>query len=81
MATVDATGIALDRKLGTRSVPIVNTAMAGAVARLMALDPETLRRALDEMGFGRANFEAAQRAFNEVRSAPASAAPPRQPRA
>ena len=35
IATVDATTIARDNRLGTKSVPIVNTALAGAVGRML----------------------------------------------
>ncbi len=37
MATCDATAIALRHELGTRTNPIVNTAMAGAFAALTGL--------------------------------------------
>ena len=39
VATVDATGIARAHGLGTRSVPIVNTALAGAVDARRRSDP------------------------------------------
>ena len=35
LATVDATRIARDQGLGTRSLPIVNTALAGAVGKML----------------------------------------------
>lgn len=38
-AMVDAAGIALNHRLGTRTHPIVNTAMMGAFARIMGMPP------------------------------------------
>ncbi len=35
LAVVDASGIAMTRKLGSRTQPIINTAMCGAFARIM----------------------------------------------
>ena len=37
VATVDATSIAVAHGLGTRTVPIVNTVMAGSIARVLGL--------------------------------------------
>ena len=37
VATIDATGIAVKHKLGTLAAPIVNTAIAGAVVKLLGL--------------------------------------------
>lgn len=67
IATVNATAIARDNKLGTRSVPIVNTALAGAVARIMEFPLEEMLAALDHLGFGGVNVTSASRAFDEVR--------------
>jgi pyruvate ferredoxin oxidoreductase gamma subunit/2-oxoisovalerate ferredoxin oxidoreductase gamma subunit len=39
LARVDATGIAIRHQLGTRTHPIINTAMIGAFARLMEMPP------------------------------------------
>lgn len=39
VAVVDATGIALCHNLGTRTHPIVNTAMMGAFARVLEIPP------------------------------------------
>ena len=52
IATVDATTIARDNDLGTRSVPIVNTALAGAAARLLGLNLESVIEAFGDFGFG-----------------------------
>ena len=66
LATVDATAIARDNNLGTRSVPIVNTALAGAVARTLAFPLEEVCAALEHLGFKGANLTAAERAYEEV---------------
>jgi len=39
LAWVDATSIALKSRLGTRTHPIVNTAMMGALARMLGMPP------------------------------------------
>ncbi len=67
LATVDATTIARDNNLGTRSVPIVNTALAGAVCRMLGFPPEDAYAALEHLGFRGSNLTAAERAYNEVR--------------
>ena len=67
IATVDATSIARDNDLGTRSVPIVNTALAGAVGRMLGMPLEEIIAALEHLGFAGANITAANRAFEEVR--------------
>ncbi len=89
LATVDATSIARERGLGTRSVPIVNTALAGAVGGILDVDLATVHRALEHLGFGGANLEAATAARGALRlsDAPRDAgarpaerpAPPRAP--
>ncbi|MEK7774367.1 MAG: 2-oxoacid:acceptor oxidoreductase family protein [Candidatus Zixiibacteriota bacterium] len=67
LATVDATAIARAYKLGTRSVPIVNTALAGAAERLLDMPLEPLIEALRDMEFSDKNLEAAREAFNSVK--------------
>ncbi|HSG59732.1 MAG TPA: 2-oxoacid:acceptor oxidoreductase family protein [Woeseiaceae bacterium] len=66
LATVDATTIARDSALGTRSVPIVNTALAGAVARMLAIPLKEMLAALEHLGFVGLNIVAARRAYQEV---------------
>ncbi len=39
LACVDATGIAVQNRLGTRTHPIINTAIIGAFARLLEMPP------------------------------------------
>ncbi len=60
IAAVDATAIAREHGLGSRSVPIVNTALAGAVARLLDIPLEEMLAALDHLGFGGGNVAAAR---------------------
>jgi 2-oxoacid:acceptor oxidoreductase gamma subunit (pyruvate/2-ketoisovalerate family) len=67
LATVDATRIARENSLGTRSVPIVNTALAGAVGRMLGFPLEEVSAALEHLGFKGANLTAAGRAYAEVR--------------
>ncbi|NOT02008.1 MAG: FAD-dependent oxidoreductase [Phycisphaerales bacterium] len=67
VATIDATSIAVEQGLGTRTVPIVNTTMLGAVGRVIGLTQEDVRAALAEVGFTGANESAAARAFECVR--------------
>jgi len=67
LATVDATSIARDNNLGTRSVPIVNTALAGAVCRMLAFPLQDAYAALEHLGFKGSNLTAAARAYEEVR--------------
>ncbi len=78
LATVDATAIARDNNLGTRSVPIVNTALAGAVGRMLGFPLDEVRAALEHLGFKGPNLTAATRAFEEVRlhESPREAGPP-----
>jgi 2-oxoacid:acceptor oxidoreductase gamma subunit (pyruvate/2-ketoisovalerate family) len=67
IATVDATRIARDNELGTRSVPIVNTALAGAVGRMLGFPLAEVEAALEHLGFVDGNLAAAGRAYEEVR--------------
>ena len=67
IATVDATAIARDNDLGTRSVPIVNTALAGAAGRMLGIPLAEIVAALEHLGFKGTNITAAERAFSEVR--------------
>ena len=49
LAWVDATGIALQHRLGTRTHPIINTAMVGAFARIMEMPPlDMISTAIEE---------------------------------
>ena len=66
IATVDATSIARANDLGTRSVPIVNTALAGAVGRMLGMPVNEITAALEHLGFVGPNLTAANRARDEV---------------
>ena len=66
LATVDATTIARDNNLGTRSVPIVNTALAGAVGRMLGFPLEEIQAALEHLGFRGSNTSAAASAYKQV---------------
>lgn len=49
LAYVDATRIALKHRLGTRTHPIVNTAMMGALARMLEMPPlDAIAKAVSE---------------------------------
>ncbi len=70
VAFVDATSIALNHQLGTRTHPIVNTAMMGAFARVMEILPmEAIVAAIREEvpSEPELNIAAAQEAYHEVR--------------
>jgi 2-oxoacid:acceptor oxidoreductase gamma subunit (pyruvate/2-ketoisovalerate family) len=70
LAFVDATRIALQHRLGTRTHPIVNTALTGALARVLGVPPlaaiaEAIREEVP--GMAEENIRAAELAFSEVR--------------
>lgn len=70
IATVDATAIALAQGLGSRSTPIVNTAVLGALARaseIVSLD--SVLQAIERFVPAKqeANMEAARLAYREVK--------------
>ena len=67
IATVDASSIAVKHGLGSRTVPIVNTALAGAAAHLLDVRLESVISAFDEFGFHKANRHAARDAWAAVR--------------
>jgi len=66
IATVDATSIAVKHGLGTRSVPIVNSALAGAAARLLDMELQDIHAALTAMGFHAGNAQAATDAWEAL---------------
>ncbi len=66
LATVDATLIARENHLGTRSVPIVNTALAGAAGRILGFDLASIHAALEHLGFAESNITAATRAYQQL---------------
>lgn len=71
LAYVDATRIALDHQLGTRTHPIVNTAMMGALARVLGIPQmEAIAEAIkaEIPSKPEANLRAAQDAYEKVQS-------------
>jgi len=69
LACVDATRIAVDNRLGTKTHPIINTAMIGAFARIFDKPPiemvaEAIRGQIDVKT--EANVQAAKDAFEAV---------------
>jgi 2-oxoacid:acceptor oxidoreductase gamma subunit (pyruvate/2-ketoisovalerate family) len=70
LAVVDATRIALQHRLGTRTHPIVNTALTGALARVLGVPPLALLAAAireEVPGMAAENIRAAEVAYSEVR--------------
>ena len=68
-AFVDGTRIALQHRLGTRTHPIVNTALTGALARVLGVPPLTaIAEAIREEvpGMAEENVRAAEAAYTEV---------------
>jgi len=68
VATVDATAIARRHGIGSRSVVIVNTTLAGAFARAVDLPLDALAATYDALGL-RSNLPAAKDAWAAVRMA------------
>lgn len=69
LALVDATRIALKHELGTRTHPIVNTAVMGALARVLDMPPlEAVAMAIEEEipRHAEANILAAKEAYEAV---------------
>ncbi len=81
VATVDANAIAVANGLGSAAVPIVNTALLGAVARVLGLEAADAEGALAAAGLGGPNVTAARTAFALVAAAhePGQIAPPASP--
>lgn len=69
VATVDATRIAVAHGLGTRAVPIVNTTVFGAVAKVLGLRVEDAENTLAHLKFGEPNRHAAREAYESVQTA------------
>jgi 2-oxoacid:acceptor oxidoreductase gamma subunit (pyruvate/2-ketoisovalerate family) len=66
VATVDATDIAVQHGLGSRIVPIVNTTMLGAIARVLGIHFDEVTATLGDLRFGGANLDAARDAYERV---------------
>ncbi|MFO1053880.1 MAG: FAD-dependent oxidoreductase [Planctomycetota bacterium] len=76
IGVVDATRIARAHGIGTRSVVIVNTTIAGAFARMQGIPLEVLERVYRKLGL-LGNFVAAKEAFATVQIGEVAAAAPR----
>jgi 2-oxoacid:acceptor oxidoreductase gamma subunit (pyruvate/2-ketoisovalerate family)/2-oxoacid:acceptor oxidoreductase delta subunit (pyruvate/2-ketoisovalerate family) len=70
LATVDATKIARAHRIGSKSVVIVNTTIAGAFVRLQGLDIALLEKTYQKLGF-LGNLAAAKEAWESVQIRPA----------
>ncbi len=68
VAAVDATAIARRHKIGTRSVVIVNTTIAGAFVKALGISMDVLEEAYRALGLS-SNFPAAKEAYESVRVA------------
>jgi 2-oxoacid:acceptor oxidoreductase gamma subunit (pyruvate/2-ketoisovalerate family) len=66
VAVVDATKIARAHKIGTKTVVIVNTTIAGAYARLHGIALDLLQKIYEKLGL-LGNFAAAKEAWDAVR--------------
>jgi len=67
---VDASRIALNNQIGSRTHPIVNTSMMGAVSRVLAMPPldDVLAAIREEVpGDAERNAKAAREAYEAVR--------------
>ncbi len=82
LATIDATAIARKHGIGTRSVVIVNTTLAGAYAKAAGLSLEVIEATFESLGVA-SNFPAAEEAYKAVaqREATCSDVPPPKPAA
>ena len=69
IATIDATNIARELKIGDEISPKINTAMLGAISKVFGFDFELLCRKIQKK-FGKyaeINIEAAKRGYKEVK--------------
>ena len=71
-AVVDATAIAREQGIGSAAVVIINTTILGAYARVLGLPLNALKQAFAFLGLD-SDLPAAQRAYEQVRIADASA--------
>ncbi len=75
VAVVDATSIARSHGIGSRSLVIVNTSLAGAYARVHDISLDVLEQTYRTLGLA-SNFPAAKEAFEAVQIRPASNSSP-----
>ncbi|MBI4405999.1 MAG: FAD-dependent oxidoreductase [Deltaproteobacteria bacterium] len=67
IVTVDARNIALLHKLGTKTLPITNTALAGAIAKVFGLHFSALEKTIAALELPKTNIEAARQAYETVK--------------
>lgn len=68
IASIDANAIARANQLGSATLPIVNTTVLGAVAKVLDLEFADVEAALALAKFGGPNVTAARAAFEDVRT-------------
>jgi 2-oxoacid:acceptor oxidoreductase gamma subunit (pyruvate/2-ketoisovalerate family) len=68
LATVDANAIAVANRLGSKVLPMVNTTMLGATAKLLGLEFCDVEAAMRDAQLGGGNVTAARTAFHTVRA-------------
>jgi 2-oxoacid:acceptor oxidoreductase gamma subunit (pyruvate/2-ketoisovalerate family) len=73
VAVLDATAIARRRGIGTRSVVIVNTTIAGAYAKIHGVSLDVLEKTYQSLGL-EGNFAAAREAYDAVKVRPSQGA-------
>lgn len=68
IATVDAREIALRHKIGNEAAPVVNTAVLGAVAKVMGFSLDSLiEAARDKFGDNQGNLSAIREGYEKVK--------------
>jgi pyruvate ferredoxin oxidoreductase gamma subunit len=65
---VDLTGIALRENLVVAGSPILNTPVLGALAKMGIITPESAKKAIREMFTDQRNVNAAEAAYQELKS-------------
>ena len=66
VATINAKKIALKYKLGTKTTPITNSTIAGAVAKVFGIDFSTVEKTIRALHFSEGNVRASYDAYNSV---------------
>ncbi|KPK96201.1 hypothetical protein AMJ80_01305 [bacterium SM23_31] len=67
VATINAKKTALKYKLGTKTTPITNTTIAGAMAKVFGKDFSIVEKTIKAINFPEQNISAARDAFSEVK--------------
>jgi 2-oxoacid:acceptor oxidoreductase gamma subunit (pyruvate/2-ketoisovalerate family) len=68
VSVIDATSIAVANGLGTRTVPIVNTTMAGSLGNVLGLTLTEVLEGLEHLNFTGANKTCAREAYRNLQS-------------